>query len=187
MIWFTSHGCFITSLRLLGTNMEKQIKSRWSYRGAYCICTSNTTEKCQTSSKCIIVYSHSIKWMEILLLIPLQFCHCILFARTGLIYELPWWLTCQCRKFRLDPWVRKIPPQRRKWQTPLVFLPGKSHGQRSLMGYSPWGCKRVRHEELMLLNCGVGEDSWESLGLQGDTTSPFWRRSALGFLWKEWR
>ena len=41
----------------------------------------------------------------------------------------------------------------------------------------------------MLLNCGVGEDSWESsqeLDLQGDPTSPFWRRSALGFLWKEW-
>ena len=38
----------------------------------------------------------------------------------------------------------------------------------------------------MLLNCGVGEDPWESLGLQGDPTSPFWRRSALGFLWKEW-
>ena len=30
------------------------------------------------------------------------------------------------------------------------------------------------------------EDSWESLGLQGDPTSPFWRRSALGFLWREW-
>ena len=40
--------------------------------------------------------------------------------------------------------------------------------------------------ELMLLNHGVGEDSWESLGLQGDPTSPFWRRSALGFLWKDW-
>ena len=38
----------------------------------------------------------------------------------------------------------------------------------------------------MLLNCGVGEDSWESLGLQGDPTSPFWRRSILGVLWKEW-
>ena len=30
------------------------------------------------------------------------------------------------------------------------------------------------------------EDSWESLGLQGDPTSPFWKRTALGFLWKEW-
>ena len=38
----------------------------------------------------------------------------------------------------------------------------------------------------MLFNCGVGEDSWESFGLQGDPTSPFWRRLALGFLWKEW-
>ena len=47
-----------------------------------------------------------------------------------------------------------------------------------------WTVKNA--EELMLLNCGVGEDSWESLGLQGDPTSPFWRRSALGFLWKEW-
>ena len=37
----------------------------------------------------------------------------------------------------------------------------------------------------MLLNCGVGEDSWESHELQGDPISPFWR-SALGFLWKEW-
>ena len=46
--------------------------------------------------------------------------------------------------------------------------------------------RKLSAEELMFLNCGVGEDSWESLGLQGDPTSPFWRRSALGFLWKEW-
>ena len=46
--------------------------------------------------------------------------------------------------------------------------------------------RRLSAEELMLLNCGVGEDSWESLGLQGDPTSPFKRRSALGFLWKDW-
>ena len=57
-----------------------------------------------------------------------------------------------------------------------------------------WSCmdvriglwRRLSTEELMLLNCGVGEDSWEFLTLQGDPTSPFWRRSALGFLWKEW-
>ena len=41
--------------------------------------------------------------------------------------------------------------------------------------------RRLSTEELMLLNCGVGEDAWRSLGLQGDPTSPFWRRSALGF------
>ena len=37
--------------------------------------------------------------------------------------------------------------------------------------------RKLRAEELMLLNCGVGEDTWESLGLQGDPTSLFWRRS----------
>ena len=37
----------------------------------------------------------------------------------------------------------------------------------------------------MLLNYGVGEDSWESLGLQGNPTSPSWRRSALGVHWKD--
>ena len=36
-----------------------------------------------------------------------------------------------------DPW-------RRKWQPTLVFLPGESHGQRSLVGYTPWG-RKVRH------------------------------------------
>ena len=36
-------------------------------------------------------------------------------------------------------------------------------------------------EELMLLNCGVGEDSWQSLGLQGDPTSPFWRNQPWDF------
>ena len=46
--------------------------------------------------------------------------------------------------------------------------------------------RRLSAEELMLLNCGVGEGSWESLGLQGDSTSTFWRRSALGFFWREW-
>ena len=38
----------------------------------------------------------------------------------------------------------------------------------------------------MLLNCGVGEGSWESLGLQGDPASPSYRRSVLGVRWKDW-
>ena len=58
---------------------------------------------------------------------------------------LPWWLNgkesaCQCRRRGFDPWVWKI-PWRRKWQPTPVFLPGESHGQRSLAGYSPWGRK----------------------------------------------
>ena len=44
------------------------------------------------------------------------------------------------QKTGFDPWVGKI-PWRRKWQPTPVFLPGKFHGQRSLVGYSPWGRK----------------------------------------------
>ena len=41
--------------------------------------------------------------------------------------------------------------------------------------------RKLSTKELMLLNCGVGEDSWESLGLQGDPTSPFWRNQPWDF------
>ena len=50
---------------------------------------------------------------------------------------------CQCtrrRRCRFDPWVGKI-PWRRAWQPTPLFLSGESHGQRSLAGYRPWGCK----------------------------------------------
>ena len=48
---------------------------------------------------------------------------------------------CQCRRHKrcgFGPWVGKI-PWRRAWQPTVVFLPGESHGQRSLAGYSPRG------------------------------------------------
>ena len=49
-----------------------------------------------------------------------------------------------------DPCVGKI-PWRRKWQPTPVFWPGEFHGQRSLAGYSPWGCKELdRTEQLSL-------------------------------------
>ena len=44
------------------------------------------------------------------------------------------------RRCGFDPWIRKI-LWRRKWQPTPVFLPRKSHEQRSLAGYSPWGHK----------------------------------------------
>ena len=55
----------------------------------------------------------------------------------------------QCRsyrKHRFNPWVRKI-PWRRAWQPTPVFLPGESHGQGSLVGYSPWGRKELAMTE----------------------------------------
>ena len=51
---------------------------------------------------------------------------------------------CQRRRLGFDPWVRKI-PWRRNWLPTPVFLPGEFHGERSLAGYSPWGC-RVGHD-----------------------------------------
>ena len=49
-----------------------------------------------------------------------------------------------------DPWVGKIPWRRKRRPTP-VFLPGEFHGQRSLAGYSPWGCKELDTTEWLSL------------------------------------
>ena len=55
-----------------------------------------------------------------------------------------WWRIClQCKRCGFSPWSGKI-PWRRKWQPTPVFLPAKSHGLGSLVGYSPWGCKSGR-------------------------------------------
>ena len=54
---------------------------------------------------------------------------------------------CQYRRHKrcsFSPWVRKI-PCRRAWPPTPGFLPGEPHGQRSLVGYSPWGLKGVEH------------------------------------------
>ena len=78
-------------------------------------------------------------------------------VRTSLVVQ---WeeSTCQYRGRGFDPWVRKI-PWRRAWQPTPVFLPGESHGQRSLGGYSPWGHKRVRHD-LATENTHVYQEQW---------------------------
>ena len=62
--------------------------------------------------------------------------------------RLPRWRSgkesaCQCKRHKFDQGqVRKI-PWGRKWQPTPVFLPGKLHGQRSLVAYSPWCCKEL--------------------------------------------
>ena len=69
---------------------------------------------------------------------------------------LPRWLrgkesACQCGTCGFDPWVRKM-PWRREW--PPVFLPGELHGQRSLVGYKPWGHKESDTLEQLSNNSG---------------------------------
>ena len=57
---------------------------------------------------------------------------------TGASVEESAWQYRRCKRHRFDPWVGKI-SWRRKWKPTPVFLPGKFHGQRSLVGYSLWG------------------------------------------------
>ena len=92
---------------------------------------------------------------------------------------------CQWRRHkrhRFNPWVRKI-PWNRKWQPTPVFFPGKFHRQRSLVSYSPWGCKESdtaewlsmlththththTHQSVSQFSCSVVSNSLRPLGLQ---------------------
>ena len=71
----------------------------------------------------------------------------IIFSLWYLLRGLPWWLSCkesacQCRKCGFGPWWGRYPGEGNG--NPLQYS-GKPHGQRSLVSYSPWGCKRVGH------------------------------------------
>ena len=87
---------------------------------------------------------------------------------------------CQCRRLRIDPWVRKI-PWSRKWQPTPVFLPGKLHGQRSLAGYSPWGGKEpdmteqlsARNMHTKSLGTGALQGGWVGMQAIQAPSSPW--------------
>ena len=85
---------------------------------------------------------------------------------------------CQCRKWRYCPLVGKI-PCRRKWQPSPVFLPGESHGQKSLAGCSPWGHKRVKHDlatKQLLFTCSLVPSS-------GSCRPWKWMNHSLSFIY----
>ena len=63
----------------------------------------------------------------------------------------------QCRRHKkpgFNPYVGEI-PWRREWQPTPAFLPGESHGQRSLVGYSPWGHKELDTTEQLTVNTSL--------------------------------
>ena len=109
--------------------------------------------------KCVSAYSHILQmyllnWFNFIVF-P-QFLFSLWFSSEAEIMlkdlkEYTWllrWLRgkeslCLCRRHGFDPWVGRI-PWRRKWQPIPVFLPGESHGQMSLMGYSPWDRSQTR-------------------------------------------
>ena len=79
---------------------------------------------------------------------PLSFIHTDSILKDIMCFlgQLRWRRIClQCERPRFNPQVGKT-PWRREWQPTPVFLPGKSHGQRSLAGYSPWSHKKDTSE-----------------------------------------
>ena len=84
----------------------------------------------------------------------------------------------QCGRPGFNPWIRKI-PWRRKWQPTPVLLSGKSHGWRSLVGYSPWGRKELDTTERLqfqfpsIPTIKRTQEAMSSVGLQ---RAQFWVR-----------
>ena len=92
------------------------------------------------------------------------------------------------RRYGFDPWVRKI-PWRRKWEPIPVFLPGKSHGQRSLVGHSPWSCKRVghdlgtKHQQQNLNTWHLRQRNWrKSANIFGEVSPPWILCDVISFI-----
>ena len=84
---------------------------------------------------------------------------------------------CQCRrhkKLEFDPWVRNI-PWKREWQPTPIYLPGKSHGQRSLVGYSLWACKELDMTKRLTLPLSLYRQIWPVLGRFSTLMKGHWR------------
>ena len=106
----------------------------------------------------------------------IQFCSLHIFLVLGnLMWAYLYWgfpsgsvgkeSICQCRRCRFDPWVVTI-PWRRAWQPTAVFLPGESHEQRSLAGYSPQGQKELDTTEANEHVCMYLYYQWEGAELE---------------------
>ena len=86
---------------------------------------------------------------------------------------------CQCRRPRFNPWVGKIPWRRERLLMP-VFLPGESHGLRSLVGYRPWGRRETDTMEVSEHSIARQFPSAHVLGGIPPARGCSWRESAPG-------
>ena len=101
-----------------------------------------------------------------------------------------WWLSrlrirLQCRRLGFDPWVGKI-PWKKEWQPTPVCLPGESHGERSLVGYSPRGGKELDTTEgpdwstfIVLRNEALALGSRSNTPVMKKTCFEFWAWATL--------
>ena len=92
------------------------------------------------SVKSFTIVSHSLP--------PIQFPYLLHFLLSPIRIQM------QCKRPSFDPWVGMI-PWRREWQSTEVFWSGKSHGQRTPAGYSPWGCKELDTTEQLTLSLSL--------------------------------
>ena len=109
----------------------------------------------------------------------------------GLQNHCKWWL---------QPWIKRCLLLGRKAMTnwdsilksrDITLLTKVSRVKAMIFPVVIWRCeswtiRRLSAKKLILSNCDAGEDSWESLGLQGDQTSQFWRKPVLNIHWKDW-
>ena len=92
----------------------------------------------------------------------------------------------------LTPWKKSYDQPRQHIKKQTLTLLTKVHLVKAMgfpvvmYGCESWTIKKAECRRIDALNCGVGEDSWESLGLQGDPTSPSLRKPVLGVHWKDW-
>ena len=113
----------------------------------------------RSQTPCQLPYSHELLFQSRhhrALTFPSTLSPSLAYKHLGdsIFLPIPRWFSgkesaCQCRRHRFDPWVRKI----RKWQPTPAFLPGKSHGQRSLVNYS--SCVR-KESDMPEHRCGSG-------------------------------
>ena len=110
---------------------------------------------------------------------------------SGLQNHCRWWLQPWNSK-TLTPWKESYDQPRQHIKKQRLYFANKGLSSQGY-GFSSghvwmWelDCEESWAPELMFLSCGVGEDSWESLGLQEDPTSPSWRKSVLGVHWQDW-
>ena len=111
-----------------------------------------------------------------------------------------WGSKNHCRRW-LQPWnLKTLAPWKESYDKPRQhikrqrhYFAGKGPSSQSYGFSSSHVCMwELDYKESWVLKnwrfwiVVVGEDSWESLGLQGDPTSPSWRRSVLGVHWKDW-
>ena len=146
----------ITNAKLKMRTALKDTHTSMFIAALFTITKTRKQPKCPTTKEWIKMwYTHT---MEDQSAIKKEWNNAICGDMDGPTGSLRWFSgkesTCQCRRCRFHPWVRKI-PWRKKWQPTPGFLPGKSHGQRSLVGYSLRGRKESDKTEQLTTHTGT--------------------------------